>query len=94
MAEPLESEAPPVGEELHLPGPSLIPVINATGVALSLVGLTTMLILPGSGSRCSSSRSCSGCATRGGSSTSFRWIIPRGTSSVGRRGGRRRLTTH
>ena len=47
MSEPstLESEAPPVGEELHLPGPSLIPVINAAGVALSLVGLTTMLIL-------------------------------------------------
>ena len=47
MSEPsaLESEAPPVGEELHLPDPSLIPVINAVGAALSLVGLTTLRLL-------------------------------------------------
>ena len=46
MSEPraLESEAPPVGEELHLPGPSLVPVINAAGAAMALVGLTTMRI--------------------------------------------------
>jgi hypothetical protein len=36
----LESDAPPVGEELHLPGPSLVPILNAAGVALTLVGLT------------------------------------------------------
>jgi hypothetical protein len=36
----LESDAPPVGEELHLPGPSLVPILNAAGVALALVGLT------------------------------------------------------
>lgn len=35
-----EIDAPPVGEELHLPGPSLVPIVNATGVALALVGLT------------------------------------------------------
>ena len=40
----LETEAPPVGEEIHLPDASLIPIINAVGAALSLVGLTTMLI--------------------------------------------------
>jgi hypothetical protein len=35
-----EIDAPPVGEELHLPGPSLVPILNAAGIALSLVGLT------------------------------------------------------
>jgi hypothetical protein len=35
-----EPDAPPVGEELHLPGPSLIPILNAAGVALTLLGLT------------------------------------------------------
>ena len=47
MTEPraLESEAPPAGEEIHLPGPSLVPVINALGVAMSLVGLTTTWIV-------------------------------------------------
>ena len=51
MSEPraLESEAPPSGEEIHLPGPSLVPVINATGLAMALVGLTTMLILTWAG---------------------------------------------
>lgn len=37
MADP---ETPPVGEELHLPGPSLVPVLNAAGVTLALLGLT------------------------------------------------------
>jgi hypothetical protein len=40
-----ETEAPPVGEEIHLPGPSLVPVVNAFGVALALVGLTTTWIV-------------------------------------------------
>jgi hypothetical protein len=35
-----EPDAPPVGEELHLPSPSLTPLLNATGVALALLGLT------------------------------------------------------
>ena len=39
-----EIDAPPVGEELHLPGPSLLPVINAVGVALALGGLTITLL--------------------------------------------------
>ena len=33
-------EAPPVGEELHLPGQSIVPFLNALGVAIALVGLT------------------------------------------------------
>jgi hypothetical protein len=32
-------EAPPVGEEIHLPEPSLIPVLSALGVTLAVVGL-------------------------------------------------------
>ena len=35
-----ETDAPPAGEELHLPDPSLVPILSATGVALALVGLT------------------------------------------------------
>jgi hypothetical protein len=36
----LETEAPPVGEEVHMPEPSMLPIVNAIGVTLSLVGLT------------------------------------------------------
>ena len=35
-----ETDAPAVGEELHLPDPSLVPILSAAGVALALVGLT------------------------------------------------------
>ena len=37
---PLETDAPPVGEEVHMPEPSMLPILNAVGVTLSLVGLT------------------------------------------------------
>jgi hypothetical protein len=37
---PLETDAPPVGEEVHMPEPSILPIVNAVGVTLSLVGLT------------------------------------------------------
>ena len=39
----LEPDAPPAGEELHLPEPSLVPILNAAGVALTLVGLSITL---------------------------------------------------
>jgi hypothetical protein len=35
-----EIDAPPVGEELHLPEPSLVPLLNAVGISLALIGLT------------------------------------------------------
>jgi hypothetical protein len=38
---PLEPEVPPAGEEIHLPGPSILPVLTAVGITLILVGLTT-----------------------------------------------------
>jgi hypothetical protein len=42
---PLEREAPPVGEEIHLPGPSILPVLTAIGITLVLIGVTTFVEL-------------------------------------------------
>ncbi len=42
---PLEPELPPVGEEIHLPGPSILPVLTALGITLALVGVTTFFEL-------------------------------------------------
>lgn len=36
----LEPQTPPAGEEIHLPGPSLQPVLLALGITLALVGVT------------------------------------------------------
>jgi hypothetical protein len=38
-------DAPPVGEQIHMPAPSLIPVLNAAGLATAIVGITISLIL-------------------------------------------------
>lgn len=35
-----EHPAPPVGEEIHLPGPSLIPILSALGITLTVIGTT------------------------------------------------------
>jgi len=35
-----EVQAAPVGEEIHLPGPSLQPLLLALGITLTLVGVT------------------------------------------------------
>jgi hypothetical protein len=40
---PLDPEVPPTGEEIHLPGPSILPVLTAVGITLTLVGLTTFI---------------------------------------------------
>jgi hypothetical protein len=42
---PLDPEVPPAGEDIHLPGPSILPVLTAVGVTLALVGITTMFPL-------------------------------------------------
>jgi hypothetical protein len=42
---PLDPETPPIGEEIHLPGPSLLPLLTAVGITLALVGVTTMIEL-------------------------------------------------
>jgi hypothetical protein len=41
----VEQQTPPVGEEIHLPGPSLIPLISAIGITLTIVGTTLSLII-------------------------------------------------
>ncbi len=38
---PLEPDVPPAGEEIHLPGPSVLPPLTALGITLLIVGLTT-----------------------------------------------------
>ena len=40
-----EQTPPPVGEEIHLPGPSLLPILNAAGLSLAIVGITISLIV-------------------------------------------------
>jgi hypothetical protein len=45
----LESDAPPVGEEIHMPEPSLLPILNAAGLALSIVGITISWFVTGVG---------------------------------------------
>jgi hypothetical protein len=42
---PLEPEAPPLGEEIHLPGPSILPLLTALGITLTLIGFTTFIEL-------------------------------------------------
>ena len=42
---PIDPEVPPVGEEIHLPGPSIIPFLTAVGITMVIVGLTTYLVV-------------------------------------------------
>jgi len=37
---PLDRPAPPPGEEIHLPGPTITPALVALGLAIGLVGVT------------------------------------------------------
>jgi uncharacterized membrane protein YidH (DUF202 family) len=39
------SPVPPVGEEIHLPGPSLLPLITAAAITLIVIGTTISLVL-------------------------------------------------
>ncbi len=40
-----EADPPPPGEEIHLPGPSLLPMLLAVGLTLALIGVTISPIL-------------------------------------------------
>ena len=48
-------EAPPAGEQIHLPEPSLLPFLNAVGISLAIIGLAILLfglitaLMPASG---------------------------------------------
>jgi hypothetical protein len=41
----LEPETPPTGEEVHLPGPTILPLLTALGITIAIVGVTVNLIL-------------------------------------------------
>jgi hypothetical protein len=41
----LDREVPPAGEEIHLPGPSMDPVLLAVGITIALVGVTTSILM-------------------------------------------------
>lgn len=41
----LEPDTPPPGEHIHLPGPSLQPILLALGITLTLVGVTLGLFV-------------------------------------------------
>lgn len=49
MNEELESTTPPVGEEIHMPASSILPLFNAAGLALAIVSLTLNWYLVGFG---------------------------------------------
>ncbi len=40
-----DQTTPPVGEEIHLPGPSLLPILNAVGITLAIIGVTLGWVL-------------------------------------------------
>jgi hypothetical protein len=42
---PLEPDLPPVGEEIHLSPPSVLPLLTALGITLALIGITTYIEL-------------------------------------------------
>jgi hypothetical protein len=46
---PLDPEIPPAGEEIHLPGPSLLPVGFTVGATVALIGVLEgpVLWIPG-----------------------------------------------
>jgi hypothetical protein len=41
----LDPDVPPAGEQIHLPGPSILPVLTGVGITLTLVGVTTFIVL-------------------------------------------------
>jgi hypothetical protein len=47
--EPVKLPAAPAGEEIHLPGPTPLPLITAVAVTLMVVGTTLSWVLTGAG---------------------------------------------
>jgi hypothetical protein len=45
MSEPEQSAAPPAGEQVHMPEPSVLPVINASALAIAIVSITISWIV-------------------------------------------------
>jgi hypothetical protein len=42
---PVDPKIPPVGEEIHLPGGSIQPLLLTIGITMALVGVTTSIVL-------------------------------------------------
>ena len=42
---PLDPLVPPAGEEIHLPGPTLQPLLLTVGITLALLGVTSSILL-------------------------------------------------
>jgi hypothetical protein len=42
---PLDPDVPPAGEELHLPGGSIQPILLAFFIAVAIVGVTTTIYM-------------------------------------------------
>jgi hypothetical protein len=43
--DPIEGEAPPAGEEIHLPSPTFLPLFMAVGITLGVIGITINFII-------------------------------------------------
>jgi hypothetical protein len=41
----VDQQTPPAGEEIHLPGPTLIPLSTAIGITLIVIGTTLSLVV-------------------------------------------------
>jgi hypothetical protein len=42
-------EAAPAGEQIHLPDPSILPVLNAVGLSIAIIGIpiSLVVVIPG-----------------------------------------------
>jgi hypothetical protein len=49
MSDPVDHSPPPVGEEIHLPGPTVIPFVNALGLTFIVISTTlgTLFLIAG-----------------------------------------------
>jgi hypothetical protein len=47
--EDIATEAPPPGERVHLPNPSILPLLNAVGLSIAIIGIpiSLTLVIPG-----------------------------------------------
>ena len=45
LEETTNGTVPPVGEEIHMPAPSIIPLVNAAALALAIVCITLSWVL-------------------------------------------------
>ena len=38
-------DAPPVGEQIHMPAPSILPILNAVGLSVAIIGITISIVM-------------------------------------------------